>query len=668
MQDGDPQYTIVSSSAEYDVAAKNLAATLTEKTGVTFRYKTSTQQNSVTGKKIVLGKNPKLLLSNPSVLSNLGLLSLDMTSSIHLTAYSYDLVLDAIEKFTSLGFETYTFTDPNGAVQVLVPREVLFFVDNSAMDEVGYWVSLVKDGTAQYTIVSADEAYDVAASDLASLLTQQTGVTFRYKTSAQQSDVSGKKIVLGKDLYKIVADPSFLSYCGLLCLDRGTSIHITGFTEETVLASIEKFSKLNFSLFVSKNANEKIVVSIPDTYLFFMDNDRGYANPTPTILGRDLAEYQFVFPKDMTSTDQYLADTLRDTIGKNTGCLIKIVTDDAPMAAYEIVFGKTNRTGSQTLYASLSSGYYIIQSMDGSIYVAYDNYLVADQAVSAFHPLYLNNKQGEILLSQKPNYDSYAIEKTEGTDVRIMTSNIICAGDSWGKEYFEIGYGITWQERVGIQGVAIMTYLPDFVGLQEMQEGFTYGNALMHTELLKTVGSEYAFVTFSQMGTNTYWNPILYRKTVWQIEAQDVLYPANFDNDMHRWQWALFSKISDPSQKYILLNLHYPTSGNQTQQQAAADLVNAKIRELQALYPNVPIFVTGDFNANKSSTTFAKTVANTGLQPSFTLTTNYNSIESIDHVLVPSDQVSVLAYRVIKDHYIVLTSDHRPVFVDISLK
>ena len=249
-----------------------------------------------------------------------------------------------------------------------------------------------------------------------------------------------------------------------------------------------------------------------------------------------------------------------------------------------------------------------------------------------------------------------------------MTSNIICAGDSWGKEYFEIGYGITWQERVGIQGVAIMTYLPDFVGLQEMQEGFTYGNALMHTELLKTVGSEYAFVTFSQMGTNTYWNPILYRKTVWQIEAQDVLYPANFDNDMHRWQWALFSKISDPSQKYILLNLHYPTSGNQTQQQAAADLVNAKIRELQALYPNVPIFVTGDFNANKSSTTFAKTVANTGLQPSFTLTTNYNSIESIDHVLVPSDQVSVLAYRVIKDHYIVLTSDHRPVFVDISLK
>jgi len=593
---------------------------------------------------------------------------MDMETSIHLTAYTSEQVSAAIETLLSLNFDEYTSTDAAGKKQLSIPSNRLFYVDNSAMENISYWVSLVKDGTAQYTIVSSDVAYDTAASTLATVLSQQTGVTFRYKTSAHQNSVTGKKIVLGKAPNKIVPDTSFLCYLGLLSMDRTSSIHVTGFTKESALAAIEKFSNLNFSLFTSKDKNGKTVVSVPDSYLFFIDNNQNYQNTAPSLLGHDLAEYQIVFPKDMSSSDLYLAKFLLDAIGKNTGYAMKYVTDKAPVAEHEIVFGKTNRTGSQTLYESLGEGYYAIQSINGSIYVAYDNYLVADSAADALHSLYLNNTQDEISLNVKPNYDSHVIEKTEGTDVRVMTSNIICAGDSYGKQQYEGVYGISWQNRVGLQGAAIMTYLPDFVGLQEMQEGETYGYALMHTELLKTVGSEYAFVTFPFMGTNTYWNPILYRKTVWQIEAQDVLYPQNFDNDMHRWQWALFSKISDPSQKYIVLNLHYPTSKNQTYQQAAAAMVNAKIKELKELYPNVPIFVTGDFNAAKSTTSFQKTVANTDLVTSFDLTSNRNTIASIDHILVPTDLAEVLAYRVIVDRYIVFSSDHRPVFADISLK
>ena len=535
--------------------------------------------------------------------------------------------------------------------------------------ECSYWVSLVKDGVAQYTIVSSDEAYDVAANQLATILSEQTGVTFRYKTSAYQSDATGKKIVLGKSPSKILADTSSLCYLGLFSIDRGNSIHITGFTQKSALAAIKKFSALNFALFTVENANGKIDVSMPDTVLFFVDNNQNYVNTNPTILGRDLAEYKIVFPKDMTAAEKFLLKKLLDTIGNNTGYVMSSITDAKAASGYEIVFGNTKRAGSQALYAELGEGEIIIRSIDGSIYIAYDNYLVSDNAATEFHKLYLNDTATSIDLKKTPDYSSAVIEKTDDTDVRVMTSNIICAGDEYSKTQYEGVYGITWQERVNIQGEMMLLYLPDFVGLQEMQNGYTYGLAYMNDELLKTVGSEYSFVTYDGMAENTYWNPILYRHTVWNLIAKDTMYPGAFDaGHMHRWQWALFSKIDDPTQKYIVLNLHYPTARDQNAQHAAADIVNAKIRELKELYPNVPIFVTGDFNAQKTTETFKKTVANTDLVTSFDLTTNLNKIAIIDHILVPTDLAEVLAYREINDAYIKLSSDHRPVFVDISLK
>ena len=668
VKDGSAQYTIVSSSAEYDDDAAALAAALLQKTGISFPYRTSAQQNSVTGKKIILGKDPTNLLLDATELAPLGVLCIDRTNSIHLTGYAEETVAAAIERLLSIDFAAYLLTDTNGNQQLRVPSNVLFFLDNSAMDEVDYWVPLVKDGVAQYTIVSSDEAYDVAAINLSKALADQIGVTFSYKTSAYQTDASGKKIVLGKAPNKIVSDVSFLAYRGLLSIDRGLSIHVTGHTEESALAAIERFMSINFALFKITNEQGKIDISMPDSYLFFVDNNQYYPNPNPTILGKDLAEYKIVVSKNMTAAEKFMLQTLLAKIGDTTGYMLSYVTDAKAQAEYEIVFGNTKRAGSQALYAELGEGEFILRSIDGSIYIAYDNYLVADNAAAEFHKLYQNDTASSIDLKKTPDYSSYAIEKAADTDVRVMTSNIICAGDSYSKEQYEGVYGISWQERVNIQGEMMLLYLPDFVGLQEMQEGDTYGWALMHTQLLKKVKSEYSFVTYDGMAQNTYWNPILYRHTVWNLTAKGTMYPGNFDDHMHRWQWALFTKIDDPSQQYILLNLHYPTSRNQTAQQAAADIVNAKIRELKALYPNVPIFVTGDFNAAKTTTTFQKTVANTDLVTSFDLTSNRNTIASIDHILVPTDLAEVLSYRVIVDHYIALSSDHRPAFADISLK
>ena len=230
-----------------------------------------------------------------------------------------------------------------------------------------------------------------------------------------------------------------------------------------------------------------------------------------------------------------------------------------------------------------------------------------------------------------------------------------------------------------------MLYLPDFVGMQEIQNGTVNGiPADMFTEILNNVSSEYAFVVYDQMKDNpgAYWNPILYRKTVWQIEAQDVLYPGDFDNAMHRWQWALFSKIDDPTQKYIVLNLHNPTrSGNLPGQLAAADIVNAKILELKELYPDIPIILTGDFNTELDTETYQRTIANTDVRCAYVQTddckdlgdltgteTSSTKDNVIDHIMVSTDLLNVIACRKINGDYMELTSDHRPIFADLSLK
>ena len=62
---GEAQYTIVSEAQVYDSLASTLASQMSSATGVSFVAKTSAEQASVTGKKISIGKDPALVISDP---------------------------------------------------------------------------------------------------------------------------------------------------------------------------------------------------------------------------------------------------------------------------------------------------------------------------------------------------------------------------------------------------------------------------------------------------------------------------------------------------------------------------------------------------------------------------------------------------------------------------
>jgi endonuclease/exonuclease/phosphatase family metal-dependent hydrolase len=188
-----------------------------------------------------------------------------------------------------------------------------------------------------------------------------------------------------------------------------------------------------------------------------------------------------------------------------------------------------------------------------------------------------------------------------------MTTNIVAAGDLDAQATFDEGYGITWAERVAIQADMIMTYLPDFIGLQEMQEHPDVNGyeGYMHSVMEENTCTEYSFVIYEDLPRSEYWTPIMYRSTLWQVEAKGFL-PC-WDNAMHRLQWALFSRKDNPDEKYILINLHNPTSNSIDWQWKAAQETNELFLRLRDEY-GVPIFITGDFNITPAAPAYAELV------------------------------------------------------------
>ena len=500
-------------------------------------------------------------------------------------------------------------------------------------------IDLVVDGTPQYTLVSEAQEYDALTESLASRMATATGTTFTVVKAAKKDQVKAQqKISIGRELSRVTNNTSSLSYKGGVSLQIGKTIYLTGRNVNGINTAVDRFVEILLPEYKQQGENGKINFKVPDTKLFFTYNPNDYINPTPTVLGTDLSEFVIVLPEKTTATERLCLQYMLEDIGLKTGCVLKQTTDRTAKAANEIVLGETTRSESQALY--------------------HDNYLVMQDAYDAVYESVTGNSNEEIEIVEIPDYASQMLNKANENYVRVMTSNVICAADRNAVSRYDIN-GITPTIRMGIQGATIMDYLPDFVGFQEMQEGTGNGiYAEMHSDLLAAVESEYSYFKYPQIPIEDYMTPILYRHTVWQIEAQDVMTDGVFHTMMHRWQWALFSKIDQPNVKCIVMNVHYPISSEAERQLKASAIVNAKIKELQELYPNIPIFLTGDLNAKKEGATFGALVQGTSH-----VTAN-NIGNSIDHVIYDSSRVGLMGSMFIKNGYIAKTSDHRPFFGD----
>lgn len=387
---------------------------------------------------------------------------------------------------------------------------------------------------------------------------------------------------------------------------------------------------------------------------------------------KKLTEYRIVLAEGASYNERR---SVREMI-KSFGIMMPLFTDKDPACAPEIVFGNTNRSISQELYRTLTLGSYAIVSEGDSIYVAYDNYLVATEAIAKVGDLFRDDASLPLNIVEVPDHTALYMQKANDAQVRVMTTNIVAAGDLSALQYLGEKYDVTYPDRIDIQASMLLDYLPDFIGLQEIQEGMVNKiEGHMHTELMKRIGDEYTMVNLDEFVPvkKHQWTPIAYRHTKWDLLEFRAATNEEILNVMHRWQWGVYRRKED-GQLFIHMNLHGPHSGNEQFrdfQPVFFGRVNEQVKALLEKYPNAPMAITGDYNQVYDTPSLHELQKDTTLDTAFLVakdTTYPEHYGIIDHIMINTDVQTADVYRMIEDGLIYMTSDHRPCFVDLTVK
>ena len=390
---------------------------------------------------------------------------------------------------------------------------------------------------------------------------------------------------------------------------------------------------------------------------------------------KKLAEYRIVLSENASYNERRNIKEMIGEIEKATGIKMKVIIDAEPATDAEIVFGKTNREGSKGLYKDLAHGSYAIVSEGDSVYVAYDNYILACDAIKRIGELCISGASLPLNIVEKPDYSALHIDKANDAQIRVMSTNIVAAGDLSSLQYLGEKYGVTYIDRIDLQASMILDYLPDFIGLQEIQEGTVNKvEGYMHTEIERRIGHEYTKVNFDEyVPLKNQWTPIAYRHSKWDLLEFRVATDGEIMNPMHRWQWAVY-RNKKSGQIFIHANLHGPHSGSQPFrdfQPVFFSRLNGQIKALLEKYPNAPVAVTGDYNQKYGDPALCELQKDTALDTSYLVaedTTYPDSYGSIDHIMINTDVLRPDVYRMIDNGLLYMTSDHRPSFVDLTVK
>ena len=532
------------------------------------------------------------------------------------------------------------------------------------------YISLVKDGKAQFVIISENADYQTAAETLATQLLAKSGVAFETKRFIT-GDASKAMIVIGASYNDVDKSDKPAPYGTYGVVYKDGNIYICGDNVESVTRCVTEFtSSITLDMAVENDSGKK-ELSIPDILLFV----NRPSVKDGSLLGAPIYSYRIVRSKSASATEAYMVEHLAERIRIDFGYLLDIVNDDTAASEHEIVLGNTERSESKEFYSgAYGMTDYSLQSNGGSLYVGYGSVLAMNDACDTVIELFA---KGEGAVSVKENApDTLTPEKKNADDIRIMTSNIQYVG-------YDVLEGIAhdYVKRGKMTAELYSVFMPDIIGLQEC-------NATMRGVITPYLPSEYAYVDFSKMdGYNKdiaekiEYFPVLYRTDKWKVEACGT---GDFPNCGRPWGyvWVTFSRVDDPTEKFTLINLHYIVQnfisrgeGWEEYGEPLAEMISAEIEDMLSANPDIPIAVTGDYNDQRTGPIYGKMIKGLedDIETAFRLTDDINMTESeksyaIDHITVTKNTADVVKYRQIDYCGTEYLSDHKYYFADLHVK
>lgn len=399
-----------------------------------------------------------------------------------------------------------------------------------------------------------------------------------------------------------------------------------------------------------------------------------------------LASYSIIYEED--NPDYFeLANQLADRIYEKYGQFLQVLPDVAVSPGeHEILLGNTNRSNDKSRVME-----YSVTVGDGRFIIHVGGTFSAEKAVAflcekVFNGQALDLPTGEyyrkVLLDK-----AYAI--TDTATARIMTANLLA--DTFADSAYKPAH-----YRAEIFAGLLVAYTPDVLGIQETDTAWNTALDEYLVILEKSYGITYTRHLATYEGKDNY-TSLLYRSDKFRLEDSGV-HVFTWWNDrtfghtyhMRNISWAQFSPLNSTGKRFIVANTHWsyrtehadnktylngsskPIATDELRQQCKNE-TNTFLTKLKQTKPNVPIFLTGDFNTSLSYftqsgwTPTSFNIISEEAKKNGTALSTVPTSGHYDHIF-GTGKYSINRYALIKStEYIDLLSDHPFAYVDVSL-
>ena len=547
-------------------------------------------------------------------------------------------------------------------------------------------LDIVKDSKTDYKIIFSEDAGQKtldAATILVNAIKSYTGVNVYtsgdYVKDTSEISSDAKEILLGQ-----TNRPESIDYANQL---RAGEYIIAASENKLVIigdSASDTFNAVNYFVeYIMKNST----TLKEGAFQYSSENDytyqKDYYIKSIKIDDADISNYKIVVPEENNDFEMYIAKLFAYYIVSFAGYNLEITTDNIENQ-YEILIGKTIRTE-----AIPSDGKYLIKANDKKLEVVCDS-------VFGYIPA-LNHMKSNMF---KYSISNIAIDSgyLYSGDIQDLGFSSDCSGDFrivyhnvWGYEN-NTGYPIS--NRADIQIGAYDEYNADIFCFEEF--GGFYRNA---ASKLYDYFKDNNYTEVIAKDGNFYTNPIFYRNDIFTLVDNGMVQAFSGDKGT---VWAVF-QVKASNKYLIVLNSHFSADSNagndhekgeEMRKENAEYMVNL-VETLSTKYPGIPLITGGDFNFNMSNENY-NIIVNAELIRAFDIALEKNDVcsynskmeynesldlypvgsastapysKSIDHILVyNNDNVTINSFYTITDFISATTSDHSPVFVDITLK
>lgn len=270
--------------------------------------------------------------------------------------------------------------------------------------------------------------------------------------------------------------------------------------------------------------------------------------------------------------------------------------------------------------------------------------------------------------------------RTQGTDTRIMTSNILAHRWTNTTAYGRIR---PVEQRVEIYAATLASSAPDAVGVQETDAKWISVLPTYLERLADEYGVEYEWLFYDYDNRQTL-TTVLYRRDRLELTDSGIdsfsvwKKPEYYNRGYHLRlvEWALLRDRTGTDSSFIIVNTHW---GADFPSEIAEEI--ALVNELRAKY-GVPVFCTGDFNRRETTEEhayFIKSIGGASTREQAALAGTLANVTGgigkmgeprdagtfyIDHIFGVGEY-SVLKYETLQGHNNYL-SDHSPHIADIK--